>query len=99
MNKDTLMRPEDQVQFETEIEETRRVKQLKDKFLDSFFKEKEEQIFELFRNIPIGSADDLVNAHHQLKSLNALQIEVQTVMNTGKMAEMSLQQGLDKADK
>ena len=90
------MNETEQDQLEQEVTATKEVKRLKIKFLDKFFEDKEAQIFELFKQTPLGSVDDLNNMHHQLKSLNALQTEVNTVMNTGKMAEMSLQLELDK---
>ena len=89
------MRPEQQEQCENEVEATREVKQLKSKFLDEFFAGKEQQLFQLLRQIPLGSSDELSNIHHQLMSMNALQVEIQTVMDTGKMAQMSLDQELD----
>lgn len=90
------MNPSEQEQLENEVEATREVKQLRSKFLDKFFLDKERQLFEAIKDIPIGDGAALENIHHQLKSLNALQVEIQTVMNTGKMANMSLEAELDK---
>lgn len=76
--------------LEDEINIATQVRRIKVSFLDKFFEEKEAQIFELFKATPIGSSDDLVEIHHQLKSLNALRVEIQSAMDTGKMAQMEL---------
>ena len=76
--------------LEDEIVIARDVKRLKDSFLDQFFKDKEQQLFDHFKRIPIGAANDLVELHHQLKSMNALQVEIQSAMDTGKMAQIGL---------
>lgn len=89
----------EQEQLENEIEATREVKQLKSKFLDKFFEAKKLQIFEAIKELPLGSGDDLTSMHMMLKSIAALESEVNTVMNTGKMASMSLAAELDKTDK
>jgi len=91
------MNPDQHEQCENEVEATREVKQLKSKFLDKFFADKEAQLFEALRQTPIGAIDNLNNIHHQLKSLNALQTEIQTVLNTGHMADIMLAEELDKA--
>jgi len=89
------MRVEEKEQFEDEVETTRQVLQLKDKFLDNFFEDKERQLFDAFRNCDIGDDTGLQAIHMMTKSLNSLQFEIQTVMNTGKMASMSLAAELD----
>jgi len=81
MNKDIL---------EDEIERARQVSKLKSQILDTFFKEKEQQLFNYIKQIPLGDTDQLVTVHHQLMSLNALQVELQTAIDTGKMAQISL---------
>jgi len=90
------LEPDEQEQLEKEVEETHEVKRLKSKFLDTFFENKKRQIFEAMKELPLGAVDDLNAMHMMLKSIIALESEVNTVMNTGKMAEMSLQQELDK---
>lgn len=90
------MKPEHQEQFENEVEETRKMKTLKNKFLDKFFEDKEAQLFNAFKNCPLGDEKVLAGIHMAYKSMHALQSEVQSVMNTGKMAEMSLAPELDK---
>ena len=73
-----------------EVSQGRNVARIKNQFLDEFFQDKEKQIFELIKSLPIGSRDELVDVHHQLKSLNALQVEVQTVMDSAKLAKHQL---------
>lgn len=80
--------------LENEVDLSRDVRKLKKSFLDEFFRDKEKLLFEHMKNLPLGSVDDLVEIHHQLKSLNALQVEIQSVIDTGKMAQMEL----DKED-
>jgi len=91
------MRPEELDILSKEKAEAREVARLKSKFLDKFFQDKEAMLFEAFKHCPIGAVDDLNNIHHQLKSLNALKTEVQSVMDTGKMAEIALSTELDKS--
>ena len=80
----------DEEQYGDEIAAAREVRTLKNGVLDNFFENKDRQFFETFKQIPIGSVDDLVNLHTQVKSLNALRVELQSVLNTGKMAQVKL---------
>lgn len=80
-----------------ELHEAKAAKRLRDDFLGDFMAGKEAQIFEHIKNLPLGSTDQLIEAHHQLKSLNSLRMEIESVMNTGKLAEAGLQQ-LDTAE-
>jgi len=90
------MNPESREQFEKEVDKANSVKKLKDKFLDEFFKNKEAQIFEAMKGLPLGDADALNSMHMMLKSMQSLQSEVNTAMNSGNMAAMSLSEELDK---
>lgn len=76
--------------YEKEVEQARTVKMLGGAFLDKFFEEKSEQLFEAFKDCAIGDADGLEKIHAAYKSMNALQAEIQTVMNSGKLAQKSL---------
>jgi len=67
------------------------VRRLKRAFLDEFFEKKTEFLFEYVKSLPLGSHDDLVEAHHQIKALEALKQEVNTVLETGKMATFTLE--------
>lgn len=88
------MDTKDQLDFE--MGQARQAKQLKNHFLDQFFIDKEQQLFNHIKNLPIGDVDRLVDAHHQLKSLGALRLEIETVVDTGKLAEAGLRE-LDNA--
>jgi len=77
-------------QCEEEIRQAGEVKKLKNSFLDAFFEEKEQQIFQFIKELPLGSTEDLSEAHHQLKALNALMVQIQSVMDSGKMSQMML---------
>lgn len=76
--------------YEKEVEQAHVVKTMGEAFLDKFFKEKNEQLFEAFKDCAIGDADGLEKIHAAYKSMNALQAEIQTVMNSGKLAQKSL---------
>lgn len=89
------MEPDDIEDLKNEVHLSDQVKRLKVLFLDSFFKQKEQQLFDLLRTTPLGDAAAVVAIHHQLKSLNALQVEIQSYIDTGKMAQV----GLDDAEK
>lgn len=82
-------------QLNDEIHMADQAKKLKAMFLDTFFETKEEQLFNMLRDIPLGDAAAVIAVHHQLKSLNALQVEIQSYIDTGKMARIEL----DEADK
>ena len=92
------MNPEEQEQLEGEVDKSRQVKQLKNAFLDKFFEDKERQIFNALKELPLGSNDDLNNIHMMLKSMMALKSEVNTAMNTGKLASIGLSGELDKTN-
>ena len=71
----------------TELHEAQEVGKIKVRFLDDFFAAKEAQLWDAFCSVKIGDSVALIELHHQVKSLNALRSEVQTVVNTGKMAQ------------
>lgn len=77
------------------VEIARRAKRLKGDFLDAFFEEKSAQLFEAMKDLPLGADAVLKDLHHQLKSLNALQVEIETFIDTGKISQSEL----DKKDK
>ena len=77
-------------QLREEQHEAKVAKRLRNDFLGDFFQTKEAQILTLIKNLPLGAHDQLIEAHHQLKSLNSLQMEINSVINTGKMAEAEI---------
>jgi len=90
------MNPTEREQLEVEVDKSHQVKRLKDKFLDKFFADKERQIFDSIKALPLGDEKNLNAMHMMLKSMQSLQSEVNTVMNSGTMASMSLSEGIDK---
>ena len=73
-----------------ELRQGKAMSKRKDEFLDDFFATKEQQLFDAFKDTRIGDTVTLVNIHTQLKSLNALQTEVQNVMDSAKMARQTI---------
>ena len=84
------MNPRAREQVENEVDEARVMQRQKDAWLDDFFATKEQQLWGAFKNTAIGDADALVNIHHAAKSLGSLKQEVQTVMDTGKLAQAAI---------
>jgi len=84
-------------QLAEELYEARVAKRLRNDFLGDFFKDKEKILYEAFKDVPLGNTEALVNLHHQIKSLNSLQMEIESVINTGKMAQVEQNKILDKA--
>lgn len=87
-----------EAQLRDELNEARQARRLKNDLLGDFFKEKEQLLFNAIQDTKIGDAEALVNIHHQLKSLNALRQEIETIIDTGKLAQAELNQQLDKVN-
>lgn len=87
-----------EAQLQEELHEARVAKRLRNDFLGDFFKDKEKILYDAFKEVPLGNTAALVNLHHQIKSLNALQVEIESVINTGKMAQVAQNKILDKAE-
>jgi hypothetical protein len=81
---------DNQAIYEEEIAQSIDVKRLKNAYLDKFFREKYIQVHEHIAALPLGQTDALVIAHHQLKSLAALETEIQSYIDSGKLAAISL---------
>ncbi len=90
------MNPETKEQLDNEMEASRQMQRIKDKFLDKFFADKEAQVFSAIKDLPLGDVDKLNSLHMMIKSLQSLQSEVNSVMNTGKLANLALAEELDK---
>lgn len=89
------MNPRDREQQENEVATAQRMQRHKETWTDEFFWEKDALLWQAFKDTPLGKKKALVNIHHAAKSLDALRQEVQTVMDTGKMAQAALDQDLD----
>ena len=85
-------RQQEEALLREEVKRADEIRRLKRAFLDEFFERKTEFLFEYVKNLPLGNHEDLVEAHHQIKALEALKQEVNTVLETGKMATFTLKQ-------
>lgn len=72
--------------IEDELQAAQAVHKIKVQFLDDFFDRKDKELYAAFRQVSLGDSKTLVEIHHQSKSLNALRMEVQSAVNTGKLA-------------
>lgn len=82
-------------QLQMEMDEAREARRLRNDILGDFFRDKQQQLFEAMQEVAIGDSDTLVNIHHQMKSLNALETELESIINTGKLAQAELNAPLD----
>lgn len=85
----------DKTQLRQELDAAREAKRLRNDLLGDFFNDKKQQLFEYLQDVRIGDTESLVNIHHQIKSLNALQSEIDSVINTGKLASAEIIGTLD----
>ena len=66
-------------------------------FIKTFIEEKRIVLFETFQEISIRDTDDLLEVKRMLMTLDALEIEIKALIDTGKMASQKLnQQPMDK---
>lgn len=86
-----MNRQDEESLLRDEVKKADEVRRLKRAFLDEFFETKTQLLFNYIKTLPLGSRDDLVDAHHQIKALEALKQEVNTVIETGKMAAFTLE--------
>ena len=63
---------------------------LYDDVLESFFEEKDKVLFDAFRSVPVTSTDDLVAIRMQSTALESLRSEFLTVIESGRLARMQL---------
>ena len=59
-------------------------------FIEPFISEKRLVLFEAFQEVSVTDTDSLVEIKRQLISINALETEIKTIINTGKMAEKAI---------
>lgn len=90
-----ILSEEEREVLERNIAEADEVRQLKNQYLDRYFEDRELQLFNALKSIPLGNTDALNNLHHQLKATEALKLELQSAINSGVMAN----QTLDEAQK
>lgn len=80
----------DNEHYKIEIAKADKAKRSFDDFINPFIKEKRTVLFEAFQSISITDVDDLLEVKRQLMAIDALDDEIQTIINTGKMAMKSL---------
>lgn len=61
-----------------------------DQFIKSFVDEKRAILFDSFRALPLTEEESLMEVKRMLYAIDALETEILTVIDTGKMASMSL---------
>ena len=84
------MTENEELMLEQEVDNARRASKLKNRYLDQFFEDKQAQLHEYLADLPLGQNEALIVVHHQLKSLEALKQDIQTYVDTGKLASMTL---------
>lgn len=79
--------------IEDELQAAQAVHKIKVQFLDDFFDRKDKELYAAFNRVSLGDAKTLMEIHNQVKSLNALRMEVQSAVNTGKLAAKEKETG------
>ncbi len=81
---------ERQDRLETELHEAKQAKQLKSQLLNDFFEEKDAQLWDAFKRVPVRDRDALIEVHHAVIALDALRSELQAFEDSGKLAQAEL---------
>ena len=82
---------DDQIaQLEGERSIGNRAKAANSEFFEPFFEEKEKVLIEAFRNVSVTNSEALLNIKLQFKALDTLNDELQSFIDTGKMASITL---------
>ena len=84
------MNPAEKEQVENEVNAARQMQRQKAAWLDEFFERKDLLLWDAFKSVPLRDKDALVDIHHAAKSLESLRQEIQTVMDSGKLAQAAL---------
>ncbi len=66
-----------------------------DSFIAPFIKRKREELFVAFQNTPILNADNIMEIKRMMMTLEGLEIEIQSIVDTGKMATKQLEDDKD----
>ena len=61
-----------------------------DEFIDQFCEQKRLSLFEAFRNLPLTDTENLMEVKRMLFAVDTLESDILTVIETGKMASISL---------
>jgi len=63
-----------------------------DQFIKPFIEDKRMTLFHAFQSVRISDTDDLMEIKRMLSAIDALDIEIRTVIDTGKLASESLKE-------
>ena len=61
-----------------------------DEFIKDFCEQKRLSLFDSFRNLPLTDAENLMEVKRMLFAVDALETDILTVIDTGKMASITL---------
>ena len=61
-----------------------------DQFIHQFIEEKRMSLFMAFSNLPLSDTENLMEVKRMLYAIDSLETEILSVIDTGKMASMSL---------
>jgi len=81
MNRDRL---------EEDIHKAHEAKRLESQLLNDFFTEKDAQLWDAFKRVPVRDRDALIEVHHAVIALDALRSELQAFEDSGKLAQAEL---------
>ena len=81
---------EQQEQLDNEVRLSDKAKQAYKTFIEDFVEQKRFSLFAAFRELPLTAETELMEVKRMLFAVDQLESEVLTVMNTGKMAAITL---------
>ena len=84
--------------LELERDKGQRAKHAFNNFIQPFVEEKRLVLFEAFQEVSVSNKDDLLEIKRQLMAINALETEIQTIIETGIMAEKALVAEQEKSE-
>lgn len=77
-------------QLNAELRAARSMQALKVDFFDAYFTRKEAELIDAIKYCAVGNSDMLVNLHMRIKALVELQLDINTVIDTGELAQAHL---------
>ena len=81
---------EQQEQLDNEVYLADKAKQAYGSFIEDFVEQKRFSLFAAFRELPLTAEKELMEVKRMLFAVDQLESEILTVMNTGKMASITL---------
>jgi len=86
MNEDLRSKLED------EVSKANAMSAAYNQVLGSFFENKQAQLFQAFAAVKSGDVDGLVGIHNASKALMSLELEIQGVIDSGKLAAAQIKE-------